>query len=64
MRRRGVDGSREMSAKNRDFVASVMTPAQIAEARRLAREGAEPLVAIIDTVNPRLEEAVANTLEC
>jgi hypothetical protein len=64
MRRRGVDGSREMSAKNRDFVASVMTPAQIAEAQRLAREGVEPLDAIIDTVNPRLEEAVANTLEC
>jgi hypothetical protein len=30
-----------MSAKNRDLVASMMTPAQIAEAQRLAREWAQ-----------------------
>jgi hypothetical protein len=30
-----------MSANNRDLVASVMTPAQIAEAQRLAREWAQ-----------------------
>jgi hypothetical protein len=29
---------RESAVKNRDFVASMMTPAQIAEAQRLARE--------------------------
>lgn len=30
--------SRNMAAKNRDGVAAMMTPAQIAEAQRLARE--------------------------
>ena len=32
------DASREMAIKNRDVVAAKMTPAQIAEAQRMARE--------------------------
>ena len=31
---------RDMAAKERDLVASMMTPAQIAEAQRMAREWA------------------------